>query len=102
MAAIGTVSHGTLRSQDLIPAFLDVLRGENPAAHQQMTAPGVGFAAVPAHALEDDDADWWRSEDAIGVLDSLFDALDECAPEGCYFGAHPGDASDFGFWPVEE
>ena len=38
--------------------------------------------------------------DPVGISDVL-DALDECAPEGCYFGPHEGDGSDFGFWPIE-
>lgn len=40
---------------------------------------------------------------AVNVLnEDVNDFLNEIAPNGYYFGAHPGDGSDFGFWPVEE
>jgi len=92
---IGSISHGTLRPQDLIPAFLDAVETYAPA----MIAP---FPFVPAH-VEDggDSSDWWDSEEAQGKLDELFDILSEHAPDGCYFGAHEGDGSDFGFWPID-
>jgi len=96
----GTISHGTLRPQDLIPAFLEALRTLNPAAYDQLMF-GSGHPPIPAYALEDEDAEWWHSEDASWVLESLGDALDESAPEGHYFGAHEGDGSDFGFWPID-
>ena len=37
-------------------------------------------------------------EDADELVHELFDALNDIAPKGCYFGAHPGDGSDYGFW----
>ena len=92
------VSKATLRLQDLIPAFLSALRERDPAAYAQIMVSG----AIPAHALEDDDADWWQSDDAHFLLDELFDALNETAEEGEFFGAHEGDGSLFGFWSVEE
>jgi hypothetical protein len=32
----------------------------------------------------------------------LWNIIDGIAPVGCYFGAHPGDGSDFGFWESDE
>lgn len=95
----GTISHGTLRPQDLIPAFLDALRTLNPAAYDQLMF-GSGHPLIPSYALEDEDADWW-TEDAQWILDDLTDRLAESAPEGHYFGALEGDGSDFGFWPID-
>jgi len=95
----GTISHGTLRPQDLIPAFLEALRTVNPAAYAQITL-GSGHAPIPSHALEDEDAQWWY-EDAQWILEDLIERLMESAPEGTYFGTHEGDGSDFGFWPLE-
>lgn len=82
-----------MRTQDLIPAFMDVVR-DTPEYVQVMDA-------VPAHAKEDKDAEWWNSDEAAGLLESLFDTLDSHSPEGHYFGAHPGDGSDYGFWKTE-
>ena len=88
-----SISHGTMRTQDLIPAFLDVIR-DTPEYVQVMNA-------IPSHAMEDKESDWWDSDDAAGLLESLFDTLDSYSPEGYYFGAHPGDGSDYGYWEKE-
>jgi hypothetical protein len=95
-----SVSHGTLRLQDLIPAFLDELERQHPEAHEQLML--MPFGPIPAYVQDEgDDSPWWDSEAASNLLAQLIDALDECAPEGCYFGPHEGDGSDFGFWPIE-
>lgn len=91
-----SVSHGTLRNQDLIPAFLEAVSHLAPAVYEQMTM-GI-FPAVPQYAQEDDDSDWWYTETAYWVLEQLDDVLNDHAPDGYYFGAHEGDGSDFGFW----
>jgi len=44
-----------------------------------------------------------RYEDAeVLVNDTLMDVLQEFAPEGHTFGTHPGDGSDYGFYPYED
>lgn len=96
----GSVIHGTLRPQDLIPAFLTALEQADPAVHAQILVNAV-FGVVPAYAQEDEDADWW-TDCAPDWIEQLTEALDACAPEGYYFGAHPGDGSDFGFWKEED
>ena len=87
-----SVSHGTMRSEDLIPAFLDVLK---------QYAPDNYDAYVKANP-EVLDLDGMDDETLSWVVEELFDELDKIAPEGTYFGAHPGDGSDYGFWSVEE
>ena len=94
---IGTVIHGSLRTQELIPAFLDLAREYAPEHYAQLCA--LPFGPIPAYAAEDEDADWWHSDDAAYLLDELYNLLDEHAPDYCTFGAHDGDGSDFGFWP---
>ena len=82
----GTISHGTMRAQDLVPAFLDALRACNPVLAEQLDAerPSIYSDEMPE----------WLNE-------TLWDAMDKHAPEGHYFGSHPGDGSDYGIWPIE-
>jgi hypothetical protein len=45
--------------------------------------------------------EYFDSEDATYDLESLFDALEYYAMPYFYFGAHPGDGSDYGYWLSE-
>ncbi len=108
----GTLVCGTLRPQALLPAFMDTLSAMNREAYDQLidsieTDGVVGIAyneggAMPGIDLCDDD-EWWESEECAYLLnEELFDALNDVADEGFYFGAHPGDGADFGFWKLED
>lgn len=86
----GTVSHGTLRSEDLIESFMWVLKAHQPDNDlieecEAILARANGAPLVTDYACE--------------LVGDLMDALDRLAPEGMHFGAHEGDGSDFGFWP---
>lgn len=91
---IGTVISGTLKTIHLVEAFtaeLEWLRGPTPLttkAHKWIE-----------HGDDEDLENPGQGED---LLDELYVALDELAPEGAYFGSLPGDGADFGFWPVED
>ncbi len=92
-AQTGTVIHGTLRPEDLIPAFADELRALRGSLPLQIYRD---LRAWEAHVEDlDGDLEGW-------LMDELFNALDEYAPEGYYFGAHMGDGSDFGYWRAED
>ena len=97
---LGTVIRGTHRTQDLIPAFLNMLAIVDSATYEGYTVSP--FGPVPAYAMEDSGSVWWDSGEAAYLLESLFDDLNAASPEGFYFGAHPGDGSDYGFWEIEE
>ena len=106
-AQIGTVSHGTTRPQDLIPCFLtdlEILSQESYFAMiRSMHARDRGVAyALAGKRYIGDDHPFWTEELCYEILSDLFDALSELAPSYCYFGSHPGDGSDYGFWPCFE
>ena len=86
-----SVIHGTHRPQDLIPAFLAVIR----------STPEYLQISVPSYATEDESSDWWDGEECFFILEELFDVLDSYSPTNHYFGAHQGDGSDFGYWYFE-
>ena len=91
---LGSVSWGTMLASDLVPAFICYLR------HYDASAADNYESEIPADAIGDSTHDYWRTDDADELCIALQDSLGEHATEGCYFGSHPGDGSDFGFWPV--
>lgn len=99
----GTVSHGTLLEHDLIPAFLDTLKEINEKAWNSIVEEGhlmITILTWKEHgwlSLTDEG----REQISYYVNEWLFPAMDDQAPEGYYFGAHPGDGSDFGYWPMQ-
>ena len=90
---IGSVSHGTLRSQDLLSVFLVTLR----ELGDTKTVDRIN-AEIPPKAFKDKNDEWWSTGEAEEIINGLFDALDNFAPPFFYFGTHEGDGSDFGFW----
>lgn len=85
-----SVSSGTLKSEDLIPKFLGVLKT-------------YGKDKYDEYIKENPEVEDWENldEETMGwVVDELADLLNEIAPDGCYFGASEGDGADFGFWSM--
>lgn len=85
-----SVSSGTLKSEDLIPKFLGVLKT-------------YGKDKYDKYIKENPEVEDWENldDETMGwVVDELTDLLNEIAPDGCYFGASEGDGADFGFWSM--
>jgi len=93
MLNVGSISWGTLRSQDLIPSFMDVL-----LEHDMSAARALQKEYREVFQNIDNDEFMDASEDATWLVEALFEALNEHAPPFHYFGATDGDGSDFGFW----
>lgn len=92
----GTLIHGTHRICDLIPAMLEAIRDTAEYAQLSSRLPSV---VTDPSASEWDDR--WQEDDVAYLHEELTDILERYAPEGYYFGTHPGDGSDFGYWRDE-
>lgn len=92
-AITGSVSTGTLRLEDLLPAFIDALEQIEPDAEETLRLRGVVNHLDRRGEMDTDEAH--------ETLFELFDALDGAMPEGWRFGAHEGDGADFGVWEYD-
>ena len=111
-ASFGSVSEGTLKTADLLSAFISELewqvsrngeffgRPENFELRDKL-ANLVG-EAQDCFAESGDEIDENKQDEADGVCNDMADVLsDWFAPAYGYFGAHAGDGADFGFWPQD-
>jgi hypothetical protein len=107
---MGSISSGTMRPEDLIPIFTSELGSLARQSGTQVSATCRRQHLKLVKAIESRIEDEREFEDSdLGVdgcadddMDSLFDALGcYCAPY-FYFGAHPGDGADYGFWLSED
>lgn len=96
---IGSISSGTMRPQDVIPAMLWEAEHNKLTISNRQTIRKIAARVrkVQYGRFGDDDA-YWTDEVADWDRDSLENILSECAPPYFYFGAHPGDGADLGYW----
>ena len=99
------VSNATMRSEDLIPAFMDFL--EDVAEKCEIQKEVVLLRKeVERLELEEEDryGEYYKdSEQASWILnEGIWDLMDSIAPEFCYFGSHEGDGACYGFWTSDE
>lgn len=107
-APIGTVSHDTLRLEDLIPTFMEVLDelNEQRSLHATREAFKDEYQRL-TNFLGDIERrlrlpGYYNSEASSFDLNELMAELNVFSPLCAYFGTHPGDGEDFGFWPIIE
>lgn len=86
---LGSVSTGTLRTDDLLKAFAIALDKLDSSKDPWLVAEAWNLTRRN-HA---------EQQECDDRLADLQEALQELCPPFVYFGAHPGDGSDFGFWP---
>jgi len=98
----GSVSHGTLRDEDLIPIFMYLLEEHDPEEAARITARYLetGWPHYRSKLAWGDPFDNKQKEMAPHLFGDLYEALSDLASPGYYFGAHPGDGADFGFWLI--
>ena len=119
-AHLGSISEGTLRTDDLLRAFLDALDAlRESRSFDCIGSPESEMRNAETHGREDSElgeiernlTEWAESEQdesssaCIGLaaqlysdLESVDEMLSEYVPPLCYFGTAEGDGACFGFW----
>lgn len=98
---IGTISHGTMRPEDLIPAFIAALDSLHLEAGQRATLRACRNEWRSALSLTRRKPGRWEGM-YYDMIDNLMEELwimmgDHC-PCYCNFGSHEDDGSDYGVW----
>lgn len=109
-ASLGSISHGTLRTEDLLSAFISELewqvsrngdyfsRPENFGERDKL-ANLIG-EAQDCFSEDGNEIDADKGDEASDLVnETLPDVLNRFAGPYQYFGSHEGDGSDFGYWP---
>ena len=110
---VGTIVSGTLEQRELMRPLAEELEKVTlvkPAILREAEcwlASAVDWQSImwdgmpEIQDLEGDDLGRWYDNRMYEIVDLLFSALYDLAPEGYHFGAHPGDGSDFGWWRAD-
>lgn len=95
--ALGTVSHGTLRNEDLLKAFCEEIERYASTGYAIVTESRKWLAGEQPDENESN-----RDEIGQELVIDLIDQLNAMSPDNVYFGTLDGDASDFGWWVSED
>jgi len=112
-ASLGSISAATLRTEDLLPTFLSELEWQVNRNGNYFSLPENFAQRDNLNSLIGEAQDCFSpdgseidpdKEDIAQELvnEALPDALGTFAPPYCYFGAHPGDGADIGYWPSHD
>ena len=94
-----SISTATMRKEDLIPCFYEFVKENNQNYFDDST---ILYNRIVT--FTSDEGIWesyYDSEDSDYDLEELFDAMETLADDGYYFGSHPGDGANYGFWEIE-
>lgn len=117
-----TGSHSTLRSVDLLPRFTadlalayELLKSQYAKQNktflpheERLVSNALSLAneCESFHLINyngyDTDYPAELQEEAQNLIQDCIEYLNQIAPEGYYFGSHPGDGADFGYWQWED
>jgi|SRR5690348_3830988 len=99
---IGSVSSGTLCTEELIPSLLWEAKNLRLTKYERKEVSRIAREVSQAEDSETGTA--YFESDAAGydLNETLFDILNNHALPYFYFGAHPGDGADFGYWLSED
>ncbi len=86
----GSVSSGTMRTEDLLDAFAYECRQWGGRKGKKLARE---YDAINEEQVS--------GEEGSYLLEDMFDLLNEVAPPYGYFAAHEGDGADFGWWLSE-
>lgn len=97
----GSISHGTMRPEDLVPIFIEKLEELNSnimfnLREWRLIDKIINNSVVPLY-LEEENSDLISL-----IMEELFDELDILSPADYYFGANEGDGTDYGWWSHED
>ena len=92
------VSSSTLKTEHLLVSFWNALESLSSSASFPFELSPPCLSSLERLVGEDSKEEDYKEEEALEVLLSLFDLLNEASPSGFYFGSHPGDGALFGFW----
>lgn len=110
----GTISSSSLRSNDIVPRFLNFLENNAKDKFDEITSKNLDLAEAykdceKKHIYGDimliewnEKNPYWESEECFDMICHLIYTIDNLCPEGWYFGQSEGDGSDFGFYSYEE
>lgn len=91
---IGSISTGTLRMEDLIPALLWELERIRLSRPHRRGVQSIRKASDVDGYFES------TEHDCMEDYQELCDIAECYVPDYCYFGAHEGDGADVGVWPT--
>jgi hypothetical protein len=114
---IGSISHGTMSDVDLLDSFSNAL--EYLSINFDYIYEYQKYKDIIKEArryrdflIEHEDKLYKPHHEKMRAFileivsciinEDLFDALNEFAPPNHYFGSHPGNGADYGFWPSED